>query len=125
MWGYINKGSTPRERAEYFLKDMEDHNINLLMYSISKDVREFMVSPEGVAYSQRTGMRMMANWPGNARKLRAICRTPSPISCLSRSMSRALRMDTAFLAMAVLLSPVKRGQYARVSSAASTRFGNY
>ena len=68
MWGYINKGKTPKERAEYFLKDMEDHNINILMYSISKDVSEFMRSEEGVAYSQRTGMRMMANWPGNARK---------------------------------------------------------
>ncbi|HSW46421.1 MAG TPA: hypothetical protein VLM89_12705 [Phycisphaerae bacterium] len=68
MWGYINKGATPRERAEYFLKDMEAHNINVLMYSISKDVSEFLMSEEGAAYSQRTGIRMMANWPGNARK---------------------------------------------------------
>ncbi len=68
MWGYINKGDTPRERADYFLKDMESHNINLLMQSISKDVVEFMLSEEGRAYSQRTGIRMMANWPGNAPK---------------------------------------------------------
>jgi hypothetical protein len=68
MWGYINHGNTSKKRADYFLKDMEDHNINLLMYSISKDVMEFMRSDEGIAYSQRTDMRMMANWPGNARK---------------------------------------------------------
>jgi len=68
MWGYINKGDTPRERADYFLKDMQAHNINLLMQSISKDVVDFMLSEEGSAYSRRTGIRMMANWPGNARK---------------------------------------------------------
>ena len=65
MWGYINKGDTPKERADYFLKDMEAHNINVLMYSISGDVQDFMTSSEGVTYSQRTGMRMMATWPGN------------------------------------------------------------
>jgi hypothetical protein len=68
MWGYINKGNLPRERADYFLKDMEAHNINLLMYSLSKEVIDFMIGQEGVAYSQRTGIRMMASWPGNARK---------------------------------------------------------
>lgn len=68
MWGYINKGETPRERADYFLKDMEAHNINILMYSISRDVQDFMMSEEGVAYSGRTGMRMMASAPGNARR---------------------------------------------------------
>jgi D-psicose/D-tagatose/L-ribulose 3-epimerase len=33
------------------------------------------------------------------RRLRAICRTPSPSSCFSRRMSRVLRIDTGFLAI--------------------------
>ena len=64
MWGYVNNGNTPKERAEYFLKDMEAHNINVLMYSITQDVRDFMASQEGAAFCQRTGMRMMASGPG-------------------------------------------------------------
>ncbi len=67
MWGYVHNGETPREQADFFLKDMEAHNINLLMYSMSREVRDFMMSDEGVDYSRRTGMRMMASGPGNAR----------------------------------------------------------
>lgn len=65
MWGYINQGETPEERVNYYLTDMERHNINTLMHSYGSDVTKYLRSPEGEKYRRDTGMRVMVSAPGN------------------------------------------------------------
>ncbi|HOW70025.1 MAG TPA: hypothetical protein PKY77_05430 [Phycisphaerae bacterium] len=65
MWGYSREGRTPRERADLYLAQMYEHGINALMYSIGSEVIDFLHTPEGREYAKRTGLRLMAHWPGN------------------------------------------------------------
>ncbi|MHC4442873.1 MAG: hypothetical protein ACYTF1_08530 [Planctomycetota bacterium] len=67
MWGYSIKGNTSQERVDYFLKDLLEHNINVVMHSYGNDVRDFLLSKKGSAYCKSIGMRGMATAPGNIR----------------------------------------------------------
>jgi hypothetical protein len=66
MWGYTKEGGeTPRQRADYFLSDMRRHHINALMFSIGKDVMEYLETDEGVVYRREQGLKVMATSPGS------------------------------------------------------------
>lgn len=66
MWGYSKVGKTSDENRKFFLEDMRVHNINTLMYSIPGEVRAFLRTTEGQAYSRQSGIRIMTNWVGDA-----------------------------------------------------------
>ena len=64
MWGYINHGSTPQERIDYYLGDLRRHNVNAVMESYGGEVGEFLSGETGVEHSRTTGIRAMRNRPG-------------------------------------------------------------
>ncbi len=66
MWGYSKVGPTEDDNRRFFLEDLRVHNINTLMYSIPGEVRAFLRTPEGQAYSKQTGIRIMTNWVNDA-----------------------------------------------------------
>jgi hypothetical protein len=64
MWGYINRGSTAQERVDYYLGDLQRHNVNAVMESYGGEVGEFLSGETGVEHSRATGIRAMRNKPG-------------------------------------------------------------
>ncbi len=64
MWGYLNQGETPEERARFFLNDLHAHNLNAIMYSYTQDVRDLITTPAGREYFRSLGMRAMLTGPG-------------------------------------------------------------
>jgi len=64
MWGYINEGKTAQERVDYYLGDLQRHNVNAVMESYGKEVGEFLSGETGVEHSRTTGIRAMRNRPG-------------------------------------------------------------
>jgi hypothetical protein len=64
MWGYINHGKTPKERVDYYLGDLQRHNINAVMESYGGEVGEYLSGETGIEHSRTTGIRAMRNKPG-------------------------------------------------------------
>ena len=64
MWGYVNQGKTPQERVDYYLGDLQRHNVNAVMESYGGDVGEFLSGQSGIEHSRTTGIRAMRNKPG-------------------------------------------------------------
>jgi hypothetical protein len=64
MWGYINQGKTPQERVDYYLGDLQRHNVNAVMESYGGEVGEFLSGQSGIEHSRTTGIRAMCNKPG-------------------------------------------------------------
>jgi hypothetical protein len=65
MWGYVKQGKTAQERVDYYLGDLQRHNVNAVMESYGGEVGEFLSGESGVAHSRTTGIRAMRNWPGD------------------------------------------------------------
>ena len=64
MWGYINQGKTAQERVDYYLGDLQRHNVNAVMESYGGEVGEYLSGQTGVEHSRATGIRAMRNRPG-------------------------------------------------------------
>jgi hypothetical protein len=64
MWGYVNQGRTAQERVDYFLGDLQRHNVNAVMASYGGEVSDFLSGQSGVEHSRATGIRAMRNQPG-------------------------------------------------------------
>ena len=64
MWGYINQGKTAQERVDYFLGDLQRHNVNAVMASYGGEVSDFLSGQSGVERSRAIGIRAMRNEPG-------------------------------------------------------------
>ncbi len=65
MWGYVNHGTTAQQRVDYYLGDLQRHNVNAVMQSYGGEVGDFLAGQSGVEHSRTTGIRAMRNWPGN------------------------------------------------------------
>jgi hypothetical protein len=64
MWGYINQGKTEQERVDYYLGDLQRHNVNAVMESYGSEVTAFLSGETGVEHSRATGIRAMRNKTG-------------------------------------------------------------
>jgi hypothetical protein len=64
MWGYINHGKTAPERVDYYLGDLQRHNVNAVMESYGGEVGAYLSGESGVERSRTTGIRAMRNKPG-------------------------------------------------------------
>ncbi len=64
MWGYVNQGKTAQERVDYYLGDLQRHNVNAVMESYGSEVAAFLSGDAGLEHSSRTGIRAMRNRPG-------------------------------------------------------------
>lgn len=67
MWGYINEGQTEQERVDYYLGDLQRHNVNAVMESYGGEVGDYLSGEAGVEHSRLTGIRAMRNQPGSVR----------------------------------------------------------
>ena len=63
MWGYSKKGKTAQERVDYYIKDMQRHNVNAVMQSYGAEVGEFFTGQPGIANARATGIRAMRSRP--------------------------------------------------------------
>ena len=61
MWGYINQGKTEQERIDYYLGDLQRHNVNAVMESYGGEVGAFLSGEAGLEHSRATGIRAMRN----------------------------------------------------------------
>jgi hypothetical protein len=64
MWGYVNRGKTAQERVDYYLGDLQRHNVNAVMESYGGEVAGFLSGESGAEHSRVTGIRAMRNTPG-------------------------------------------------------------
>jgi hypothetical protein len=61
MWGYINQGSNAQQRVDYYLGDLQRHNVNAVMESYGGEVGAFLSGESGREHSRTTGIRAMRN----------------------------------------------------------------
>ena len=64
MWGYINHGKTAEERVDYYLGDLQRHNVNAVMESYGGEVGGYLSGENGGEHARATGIRAMRNRPG-------------------------------------------------------------
>jgi hypothetical protein len=64
MWGYINHGKTAQERVDYYVGDLQRHNVNAVMESYGGEVGEYLSGQTGVEHSRASGIWAMRNRPG-------------------------------------------------------------